>query len=724
MAGARRGMGSGGGALAAHSPNSWHMNSQELFQAAAHAFGAKDWTQAEALCRQVLAVDPRHANALHMLALVASELGRPDQAIASLRQACAVQPENPVQWTNLGKIYRDAGRPAEAVECHRRAIVLKADLPEPYFNLGLALDDLGRFDEAIAAVRRATELRPDYAAAHYNLGNLFREEGRLQRAVDSYTVALRIRPAWVGPRLNIAAAWLELQEPAKAAEHYREVLRLQPASADAAQSLGHALRAMGQMTEARTAYERAAASPGGESYRDPVSVLARETLAELVAPDQAAIEEHQTRARAAVAEFAAQSPKLNLPELHTSAAVPSMMLAYYGGDVRPLLEQFAQAIGPLIPRCSPSRRHGKPRLGIVVTNGHEGVFAKCWGGIAQRLSRELFDVRIVCSRGGANILQTLLAVSPDEYVRLPTQIDAAARLLEEQQLDWLHYWEIGTDPMNYYLPFFRPALGQSGCWGWPVTSGNPQVSAYLSCRQLEPPEGPAHYSERLVQLERLPTYFVRPAAAEGKDRSHFGLDESAHVYLCTQNVRKYHPDFDPLLADLLRRDPQGLLLVIADAQSSITQLLLERFRRTMPDVVGRVRVMPRMDQQEYLSLIAAADVVLDTLHYGAGANTVYDAVAMGTPLITMPGEFHRTRWAAAVNRRLGLEQLTAATAEEYVATAIEVAASKDLRRELQTQILERGAELFEDMVVVAEHNDYFNEAIAAVRATAAEERNQ
>jgi predicted O-linked N-acetylglucosamine transferase (SPINDLY family) len=193
------------------------------------------------------------------------------------------------------------------------------------------------------------------------------------------------------------------------------------------------------------------------------------------------------------------------------------------------------------------------------------------------------------------------------------------------------------------------------------------------------------------------------------------LEEGDRIYLCTQDVRKYHPDFDALLAGVLRSDPRGVLLIVGSRRPSITELLLNRFRRTMPDVVHQVRVMPFMAIEEYLALIAASDVVLDTVHYGGGANTVYDAVAVGTPIVTLPGEFQRSRWAAAVNRRLGVEQLIAGTPEEYVAKAIEVASNRDLRQSLRKQILEAGAELFEDAAVVREHEEYFSLAIAETR---------
>ena len=114
-------------------------------------------------------------------------------------------------------------------------------------------------------------------------------------------------------------------------------------------------------------------------------------------------------------------------------------------------------------------------------------------------------------------------------------------------------------------------------------------------------------------------------------------------------------------------------------------------------------------------LLRICDVSLDTPHYGGGANTVYDASAVGVPLVTLPGEFHRSRWAAAVNRRLGVPQLIATTPEEYVAKAVEVAGDADLRQVLHQQILEGSRELFEDPAVVAEHDESLSQAIATIR---------
>jgi predicted O-linked N-acetylglucosamine transferase (SPINDLY family) len=695
----------------------------ETLLAAVRAFQAGDWVQAENRCQQLLAANPRHADALHILGLTLSRTGRNDAAIDVLQAATVVQPNSAVLWSNLGTAYSDAGRLAEAASCQRKAIALDQNFFAAFYNLSAACTGLGETEAAIAAARRATELQPDYGPAFLQLGNLLCESGRLEEALPAYQAAVRTSPGSAEAHHGLGAVWLQLRRPAEALAQFREALRLEPASIAAQKSIGDALHLMGRVVDAKAAYAHAA------DAQEPMRALAIESLAEWIASDHVAIETYHARIGTAVQTFAAAPGKINLAALHPDGARPSMMLAYYGGNVRPIMEQYAQAIAPHIPPVSLPPRQAKPKLGIVVTNGHERVFAQCWGGIAERLSRELFDVRVVCSRGGANTLHTLLTLPREEYVILPDGVDTAANLLGEQGFDWLHYWEIGTDAMNYFLPFFRPARGQSACWGWPVTSGNPCVDSYLSCEHLEPPEGSTHYTERLVLLEHLPTYYVRPHSqrlsetleARPRDtrqdlRSRFGLEEGRHVFLCTQNLRKYHPDFDGLLAEVLRGDPQGNVLIIAYSQPAVTELLLNRFQRTMPDVASRVRVMPRAERAKYLELVAAADVVLDTLHYGAGANTAYDAAAIGVPLVTLPGRFHRSLWAAAVNRRLGVSRLIAASPQEYVATAIAVASDADLWQSLHEQIRQRAPELFEDAAVVREHDAYFSEAIAATRA--------
>src|SRR5207253_8406700 len=122
---------------------------------------------------------------------------------------------------------------------------------------------------------------------------------------------------------------------------------------------------------------------------------------------------------------------------------------------------------------------------------------------------------------------------------VPERVDEAAAVIRDARFDLVHYWEVGTDTVNYFLPFFRPARVQCATWGWPVTTGNPRVDWYVSAEPLETPEAAGHYTERLALLESLPTCYERPPAPPAPPgpaarRGAFGVGAGTPVYLCAQ----------------------------------------------------------------------------------------------------------------------------------------------------------------------------------------------
>ena len=62
--------------------------------------------EAEALYRQILAVEPQHADALHLLGVLAHQVGRDDLAVEMIRQAITLAPENPAAHSNLGAVLK------------------------------------------------------------------------------------------------------------------------------------------------------------------------------------------------------------------------------------------------------------------------------------------------------------------------------------------------------------------------------------------------------------------------------------------------------------------------------------------------------------------------------------------------------------------------------------------------------------------------------------------
>jgi predicted O-linked N-acetylglucosamine transferase (SPINDLY family) len=218
----------------------------------------------------------------------------------------------------------------------------------------------------------------------------------------------------------------------------------------------------------------------------------------------------------------------------------------------------------------------------------------------------------------------------------------------------------------------------------------------------------------LIRLQSLPTCYRRPEIDPARaQRERFGLPADATLYLCLQTLFKFHPSFDATLGAILRDDPGGLLLLIEGPRKSWQTLLMERLRRSIPDVAGRIRVLPAQGNEDYLALTALADVVLDPPVFGGG-NTTLEALAAGRPVVTLPGRFLRSRITQGFLRHVGLDAFVAADITEYARLAI--ATARLARTGDLPPIAERAASLFGQRATIPEHERFFEKAREAARA--------
>jgi protein O-GlcNAc transferase len=248
----------GGSAAASLQPSSLPlaMTISEAFQMALQRHQAGRFAEAEALYRQILTVQPEHADALHLLGVAAHQTGRHDLAVGWIRQAIALNPKHSTAYSNLGEVCRALGRMDEAIDAYRRAIELKPDHTEAHNNLGVALKAAGRMDEAIAAYRRTLELRPDYPEAHNNLGNALAGQGKIEEAIAMYRRALELKPDYAEACNNLGTELAGQRKLGEAIAVYQRALKLRPDYPEAHNNLGVALKDLGELDEAMAACRR------------------------------------------------------------------------------------------------------------------------------------------------------------------------------------------------------------------------------------------------------------------------------------------------------------------------------------------------------------------------------------------------------------------------------------------------------------------------------------
>ena len=168
---------------------------QEVLAVAVRHHQAGRPNDAERLYRQILQADAHHADALHLLGVLAQQAGRIDVAVDLIEQAIAQNGRVPAFHNNLGNALKAQGE--QAVTCYGRALTHKPYYVEAHYNLGIALQAQGKLDQALDSYRRAT-YRPGHAEAHSNLGKCLQAQGKLQEAVACYRQALTHMPGYSG----------------------------------------------------------------------------------------------------------------------------------------------------------------------------------------------------------------------------------------------------------------------------------------------------------------------------------------------------------------------------------------------------------------------------------------------------------------------------------------------------------------------------------------------
>ena len=675
---------------------------EQAFARAQALHQAGQLREAEREYHNALVESPQWLPALHLRGVVLAQLGSPQAAVPLLERAAALAPGDGSVLNNLGRVQLQLGLSAPAERSFRAALAAAPGLAEAAFNLGNLCKASGRLDEAEALLHHTLTRQPSHAGAHYNLGNLHRERGNHRSALEYLERAVALRPAWADARNNLGTALLEWDRAAEACEQFAEAVRLAPDSASALRNLAQTLDRQGHAEASRATYRRLQQIEPG----NPLHALTTASVFPPVAPDLASIEAYYQGLHAAL-DALGSTPTPASPEVMAKAsAYPPFLLNYLGLQDLPLRRRYAEWVRRCIPEEPlPTFANDRPHLGFVVTAGHEGVFIKCMRGLIGQIDRARFRVTVVYSEpNGRKIIEPALSTGPAlEWLGLSGELPAMNAALRAAAFDLLYWWEVGSDATNYLLPFCRAARVQCTSWGWPCSSGIPTMDAFISAVGLETHDAAARYSERLVCMQRLPVHYARPPVPEQSDvRQRLGIAPEKHLYLCQQNLRKVHPDFDPLVADILQADPAAVVAFISDSQPSVTALLVSRLERTVPRGQGRILFLPRQPEVDYLGLLKAAEVALDTTHYGGGANTVYDAFACGTPLVTLPTDYCRGRYASAAYAQMAVEGPVARDAADYVEHAVRLACDPVWRARLSSQILAGLGRLLDDAAAVRE----------------------
>jgi predicted O-linked N-acetylglucosamine transferase (SPINDLY family) len=552
-------------------------------------------------------------------------------------------PSDKAALYGLAVTVRKTGRPQQAVELLKRLLQSAPQFEDGYNDLIIVLRELGRFDEAIAVAQQAVLVAPASPKAHINLGIVLGDVLRFSDAIACYREGIRLAPHLAEGHCNLGLALLKLTRLDEAAEALREAARRDPTAVQVHMNLGHTLLGLGEVEGACATYRK-----GMEADPRHANVHANLLLA-----------------------------MHYLPEIDAQKT---------GKEHRKWAERHAESLRdewmPFINDRNPER---PLRIGYVSSDFRRHSVWYFFIPLLERRNRRMFTTFCYFNFPMSDDLTERVRTSCDGWREVVGMRDEElARLIRFDEIDILLDLS-GHTSGNRLRTFARkPSPIQVTYLGYPNTTGMTAMDYRLTDGLVDPPgKTELLHTEKLW---RLPTcawcYQPVERAPEIKPRS-----DGPIVFGCFNAQMKMNRKDIAAWAEILRRVPDSRLLLKsagagqASARRKIfAQLEAEGISPEKVETVGMVA-----EPIEHLRTYHRVDIALDTFPYG-GTTTTCEAMWMGVPVVTLAGETHVSRVGVSLLTNVGLSELVARDAEEYVAIAVGLANDGERLAKLRSEL--------------------------------------
>ncbi len=575
--------------------------------------------------------------------------GRLDEAEHLYHQILQVAPQDHNALHLLGVAAHQLGRHTEAMRLIRQALAVDGTQPKIHNSLGAVYQALGNLSEAVACFQQAAMLDMDYPEAHNNLGLALLGQRRPTDAISVFQRAVALKPDYAAAHNNLGTALYALGRNAEAIDCYERALHLSSDFWEAYVNLGNARQRLGQLEEAIACF-KSARGLMPKSYNNLGNVLLLMHYREGITPDELA---------AAHAEFdrAFGVPLRETWKQHDNDRDPKRRLKV--GFLSPDLH--VHPVGFFV-------------VGLLEHLDPDQLEIVCYS------NSNLVDDLTTRIRSSTSLWRDVLGLSDE---RLDAQI-------REDEIDIL-FDLAGHTQGNRLLVFARkPAPIQVSWAGYPGTTGLDAIDYILADRHEIPPDAEPHYHERVLRMPDAyvcyepPGYAPAVAPLPALSRRHV-------TFGSFNNPVKLNAEVVAVWARILDRVPKSRLLLryqgLDDPDLAAHLKTLFAGHGIDPD---RVSLQGKLPHSQLLALYNEVDIALDPFPYNGGLTTL-EAVWMGVPVITCPGETFAGRHSLTHLSTIGLTGTIARDPDHYVALAESLAGDLPALASLRAGLRDRMA---------------------------------
>lgn len=621
---------------------------EQLLSLAIQIFEAGEYEKARKLFQKLADTFPSESESYSYLGLIAIKLNQPYSAKRDFLEAVRLKPDDPVHYTNLASVCLQTNRPDEALTAAEKALALDPDYSLALLNSGTALLTLGKIKEGIEKLKRLLILYPNYIKNLVGLAEKMLRDYRNKEAIAIYELILDINPKHLQARFCLCF------------EHLVAIYK-----------------------------------------------------------DENEIAERRLKYKHELLTLLDQCKQANQAELSNAASdvgfTQPFYLPYQGKDDRQLQAIYGEIIMKFMKACYPEWEKQLPltkpkqdkriRVGIVTgfLYSHSNWKARIRGWIKE-INRNDFAIYGYYTK---QIYDDVFLEAKNSFDKLTwglKKLEDYCAAIQEDNLDILIFPEIGMDPMTMRLASLRLVPIQCTSWGHPETSGLQTIDFFLSSALMEPSNGDAYYTEKLIRLSNLSIYY-EPLQVPYLERSRadFGLREDAVLYWCCQIFLKYLPQYDEIFVKIASSVPNAQLVFIENVPRFAAQFrdrLESAFARFGLKAKDHCVFLPKLSSSEFDAAMRLMDVFLDSIEW-SGCNSTLESLRHDLPIVTLPGTFMRSRHTSAILTMMGLESDIATSVDDYLERAINLGLDPVKRLQMRENIAKNKQKVFCDKTAIS-----------------------
>lgn len=321
---------------------------------------------------------------------------------------------------------------------------------------------------------------------------------------------------------------------------------------------------------------------------------------------------------------------------------------------------------------------------------------------------EVFLIHFDAKKNKEVIFEKIMGNTKFNEIVIGNNIKENNKLICDLNLDILVFPEIGMDMDIYLMSYSKMAPIQINTWGHSETSGMKTIDYYISSEYFENENAQNNYSEKLIKLKSLSTYYYdnsflfKEFDDVEKTKINYQLHSQYHLYGVFQTVFKYHPKLMEMIESIMIKDPKAFFIIF------ISKACWKDFMEYSYNLLGfncfRIKLIESISNLQYCNLLKSMDILIDSYPFG-GCNTSLDSFFFNKIVLTLPTNKLNGRFTYGFYKKMEIEEPICSSSEDLVNKAVYYMENKEERKKIEELISKRKYRVFKEKESLLEWNN-------------------